>query len=563
MSRGPVVTLAAIVMLAATLRTIGLAYGLPAVYNPDEIAIMSRALAFGTGDLNPHNFLYPTLYFYLLFGWMGAYFVAARAVGVVGSLAEFERLYFVDPTSIYLAGRALSVVAGAATIVAVYVLGRRLFGRRAGLAAALFLAVAPLHVRDSHYVKHDVVATLAIACASIATLSLLSPPMRGVPARKLLWAALTAGMACAIHYYAVFVVLPLALAIWWSAPTRRDAVKDIALACVIAAGTFFTLSPFILGEPLTAWRDITANRQIVMDRAMAGHRGLLPTAPAYLAMLWRDAAGTPAIILAAFGAIGLAVQSRRTAAVFLAFPMVYFLFVSNTVAASRYLNPLLPFVVVLAGGAVELFSRRTRWALAVTAALAAAVPGLAASVRVGQFFRQTDTRTLAQHFIERELPPGSTVLVQPQSVQLTQSQTGLREALRAHLGDERRATIKFQRRLALNPYPAPAYRTLFLGDGGLDADKIYVSYAEAAGAAGVASLRHLGVQYVVLKREPDPVLRPLRSALRSEARLVQVVSPFIAENAAEPFLHNTDTRIDPALVRPGPIIEIWSLERPR
>ena len=55
----------------AWLRVPGLAFGLPAVYNPDEIAIMSRALAFAKGDLNPHNFLYPTFYFYVLFAWVG------------------------------------------------------------------------------------------------------------------------------------------------------------------------------------------------------------------------------------------------------------------------------------------------------------------------------------------------------------------------------------------------------------------------------------------------------------------------------------------------------------
>ena len=51
--------------------SIGLRYGLPAVYNPDEVAIMSRALAFAKGDLNPHNFLYPSFYFYALFAWEG------------------------------------------------------------------------------------------------------------------------------------------------------------------------------------------------------------------------------------------------------------------------------------------------------------------------------------------------------------------------------------------------------------------------------------------------------------------------------------------------------------
>ena len=42
------------------LRVAAIGFGLPSVYNPDEVAIMSRALAFAKGDLNPHNFVYPT-----------------------------------------------------------------------------------------------------------------------------------------------------------------------------------------------------------------------------------------------------------------------------------------------------------------------------------------------------------------------------------------------------------------------------------------------------------------------------------------------------------------------
>lgn len=161
-------TVAALPVLAVVLRLVGIRFGLPAVYNPDEIAIMSRALAFATGDLNPHNFLYPTFYFYVLFGWIGGYYVLGRLTGGIASLDAFQTEFFTDPSAIYLAGRLLSVACGAATVAAVFALGRRLFSLRAGMLAALFLAVAPFHVRDSHYVKHDVPATLAIVVAYLA-----------------------------------------------------------------------------------------------------------------------------------------------------------------------------------------------------------------------------------------------------------------------------------------------------------------------------------------------------------------------------------------------------------
>ena len=126
-------SLLAILVAAAGLRIAGLGFGLPAVYNPDEVPIVSRALAFAKGDLNPHNFLYPSFYFYLLFGWVGMYFVLARAAGTVASIQAFQAQFFTDPTSIYLAARTLGVACGTATVGCVYLLGRRMFGRAAGL----------------------------------------------------------------------------------------------------------------------------------------------------------------------------------------------------------------------------------------------------------------------------------------------------------------------------------------------------------------------------------------------------------------------------------------------
>src|SRR5918996_6300701 len=100
------VALAALAALALALRLYGIRYGLPSVYNPDEVAIMARALSFAKGTLNPHNFLYPTFYFYVLFAWVGSYLGVLWLTGGVGSVAEAQQLYFTDPTPIYIAGRA-------------------------------------------------------------------------------------------------------------------------------------------------------------------------------------------------------------------------------------------------------------------------------------------------------------------------------------------------------------------------------------------------------------------------------------------------------------------------
>ncbi len=562
-----------IVVLALALRLAGLRYGLPAVYNPDEVAIMARALAFAKGSLNPHNFLYPTFYFYVLFAWVGVYLAFVYLSGRVGSIGELQRLYFTDPTGLYTAGRALGAVAGAATTVLVYRLTTRLASRRAGIAAALFLAVAPLAVLDGHYVKHDVFATLLVVLAYIACGHVWpGRPGRNAGDRDVIVAGAACGAAFSTHYYCVFLALPLA----WSIVQGRRAdgwrrvVRALGLAGLCAALVFVALSPFLAVEPLAAWRDITANRAIVVDRAVAA--GAFAPALRYVEILGRESIGVPVIALSVIGVVWMLIAAPGRAILLLAFPLPFFAFISNTVPASRYLNPVLPFVAVFAGWAVAEIAATLRFRpwMFWTAVAACALPGALASVRVDRFIRQPDTRTLARDYIERTIPAGATILVQPYSTVLTPSRDGLREALTRNVGSPEAASTKFRLQLSLDPYPAPAYRLIYLGRGGLDADKIYVDPAELGGDRGLSALRRLGVAFVVFKRynSLDQEMLPFVSALARGGRRIAVFSPYrpgVTESERariDPFLHNTDARIDDALERPGPPLEIWQLDGP-
>src|SRR5262245_33865003 len=230
-----------ILAAALALRLFGLRYGLPAVYNPDEVAIMSRALAFAKGDLNPHNFLYPTLYFYVLFVWEGLAAIAAVATGAVASFDAFQREFFLDPTRVYVAGRLLTALLGTATAAATFALARRIAGPVAGLVAALAVAVSPLHVRDSHYVKHDVPVTLLIVVAYLAYERLwrVFPSGTGVFEEvrdgEVIWAGVLTGLAFSTHYYAIFLAIPLVWSAARRAATPAEAIRRVAIAALTSA----------------------------------------------------------------------------------------------------------------------------------------------------------------------------------------------------------------------------------------------------------------------------------------------------------------------------------------
>lgn len=570
--RAVVPLLIAIVALAAALRFWALSYGLPAIFNPDEIPILSRALAFAKGDLNPHNFLYPTLYFYALFVWEGLYFVAGRLAGTYQSVAEFQNAFFVDPSRLVLVGRTLTATFGIVTVVAVYDAGRRFYDRQVGIGAALFLAVAPFAVRDAHYVKLDVPTACFVTLTYAALGRLVVSDARGRASRPWLWVlgGYLGGLAMASHYYALFICVPFAVAAAIHGERSGNWRAAGGLLLAAALGTvagFVTGCPFFFVEPRTAMRDIAGVRQVDIDRAVGAAQGAFPTLDAYFHMLWTDAIGWPVF---AASLLGLATSGWRRSLVLVSFPLAFLAFIGHTVPESRYLNVLLPVIAIAGAAGVVWALRRVRAASGpVTAAafLLCATPGLLLSVRSDRFYLMRDTRAVAADYIVQHVAPGASILIQPYSAPLARTRDSIVEALRHHLGSETRASIKFQLQLSATPYPSPAYRLIYLGDGGDDPDKIYVS-PRAFADGSLAPIAALGVDYVVLKRynTENPALGPLESALRQHATLVTTVSPYRADASVEeraataPFLHNTAARIQPALERPGPIVDVWQIK---
>lgn len=555
----------AIAAVALVPRLIGLRYGLPAVYNPDEVAIMSRALAFAKGDLNPHNFLYPTFYFYALFAWEGLTAVLAVATRAVDSFGAFQREFFIDPTRVFVAGRLLTALLGTATVVAVGLLGSRLPSRMAGPAAAILLAVAPLHVLNSHYVKHDVPVTFLIVLAYLAYDRLWNPPS-SAGNRALIVAAAITGAAFSTHYYAIFLAIPLAWSAARGAKDATGAIRRIAIAAAVSAAVFFLLSPFILVEPATALRDIRANRAIVVDRA-AEQLGYLGSALRYGRLLLFDTAGIAAALLALAG-IGVAMRRDPARALWLlAFPVPFLLFIASTYPASRYLVPVVPFIALFAAIAIAELWRPAAVINPGQILLVAAVvtAGLECYGTV-TFIRHTDTRTLALEFIRSRVPSGSTILTQPYSVPLEPTADVLREAVRR---SGQPMPTKTSLQIAREPYPTPAYRLIYIGRG-LDVDKLYLPQDQLDGSDPLAAARREHVAFVVLKRYNDgaPETMPFLAALAREGRRIAVFSPYVNTDAgtgapqAEPFLHNTDARIAAALERPGPVVEIWQIDGP-
>ena len=199
--------LTVILAVGFCLRLLGIDFGLPNPNcRPDEGVLVKKALAVAAGDLNPHFFHYPSFHIYTLAALFGTCYAGGWLAGFFSTPQDFLLQYFLDPSSLYLAGRMLGALLGTASVYLVYLVGRQAGGVRAGLASAAFLSVAFLHVRDSHYLTVDVPATFYILLAAILLLRFLQTGGAGWLATS----ALFSGIAVSTKYNAAIIMAAFA-----------------------------------------------------------------------------------------------------------------------------------------------------------------------------------------------------------------------------------------------------------------------------------------------------------------------------------------------------------------
>ena len=123
-----------------------------------------------------------------------------------------------------------SALAGVATVPVAWAIGRELTGRRAtAIATAALVAVNPLLVWYSQEAR---AYGLFVLCAALAMLCFLRA-LRAPTAANMAAFALTGSLALLSHYFAVFLLVPMALWLLWDRSSRRRALPAIAVLALV------------------------------------------------------------------------------------------------------------------------------------------------------------------------------------------------------------------------------------------------------------------------------------------------------------------------------------------
>lgn len=373
------VALALLIAGSCALNLTGVWWGLPSLWAGDEIAppvvLVGLVQRFTGGWFNR----YPPFHFYVLSAAFSPWFL----VKSLGWIHVSDRT---QDAALLLLDRLVSVIAGAGTLIAIYVCGADAFNKRAGLLAAAAFAVFTPFVYYAKTANPEVPYVFWFAVSLVFYMRMArAPAARDV---VLFSAAATLAICTKDQAYALYLPAPFVIVyrVWQlnrergrSHPLLRavfDARLGVAAVTVAAVVAACYKLPFNLAGFLSHVFDITGpgNQGYQMVESTVGGRLMLLWLTARLDQVsW----GWPLCLLGVFGvAVGVTQTETRRAAVCLLLVVVgYYAGFIDVVryVYDRYLLPICLVQALFAGVALDMWLRgpdrvRRPWRLALVGA---------------------------------------------------------------------------------------------------------------------------------------------------------------------------------------------------
>ncbi|HXV28635.1 MAG TPA: glycosyltransferase family 39 protein [bacterium] len=408
-------------LISLGIRVWKLNHGLPIAHYSDEGHYIYFALNMGSGDLNPHHFFHPSLYFYFCFLADVLYGLFGFAAGFFKSPAEVWQQYLANPAPFYTLNRFVTAVMGAMTVPLVYGVGKKYFDKKTGLIASFFLGFSFLHIQYSQIANMDVPLTFFVMLAFFFAMRAFEKGN----ARDFLLSGLIGGFSAATKYQGFETLLwgPLACFLIALREKRNPAAGILDKRCflflIFFAVGFTVATPYWILDFSQFKHDFLWNWSYYKSfgKGQLGYEGDWNWLY-YLNVLFSYGMGWP---LAFAGLAGMGILFSRLSLnnIFLmSFPVIYFAIAGfSKIRTARYLLPLIPFLSLSAAYfTVWLMSKFLKgqhksklWALGMASFLIA-LPSLISTSQYAYIRNSPDTRNLAAEWIRTQIPSGSKVL---------------------------------------------------------------------------------------------------------------------------------------------------------
>ena len=491
------------------------------VFHPDETHLVMDlgkflgALSRGATTIGTSAFYYPLALVYAL------YFAFGRVTGRLASLTDFENALLLDDPTLHLLGRLMSTAFSVGTLIAVYALGRRLYGRRGGLVAVVLMSVSLVDISSSHWLKFDA----AVAFMSVlAVLAMLGLTDGSLALRRYSITGLVVGLAVAgridllvlvplLVIAHVVVVRPRGIIDVIRAMFHRSLFAALGVAALVYLLVSFALvdivMQYVVGVPhLFTTRQMGAS---LMQFTMATDVlvSLRHNIPFYISTVMIGTCGLA--LTAAIGAgVGRAVASRHTEEIILlAFVgLVTAPALMYSMYGTHFTLRVMPaFMVLAAGGLLWLADRFERaigpYGWIILLALTVAQPAAYSVQYVRYLITNTDTRARAREWIYEHIPAGEGLAVQkifelPRYVpEIAETRAQAEAKLRMIRADGRGSGLAIEARLV--DYPLHTYKIV-----NLSLESYWSHRSDLENQYDLEKLKAEGVRYVITSGHSNP-----------------------------------------------------------
>jgi hypothetical protein len=394
------------------LRLWGVKQGLPYSYNVDEAThFVPKAIAFFGHDLNPHYFLNPPAYSYVLHVVFAIWFGGSKGVG---------HAMATDPTSVYVVARVVAAVLGTLAVWITYFTGKRLFGREAGLVAAAFFGLAFLPIFYSHLALNDTPTLAPVALSLYGVAGVL----RQGRMRDYVIAGVGIGLASATKYTGGITIVCLlgAFVADGARGGMRPAVIRLTVGLLVSLAAFLTGNPYALLDWNAFTHGVSSQASLAAGKDPVKLGTTEPSGITYYmwTFTWGFGWGPS---LAALGGTILLIARKRISIVLMLLPApVAFIIFMGTQQRyfGRWLMPVFPIAAVLAGYAVVELVRWLRSARHVPVLASGAVlavllltQSIVSAVHADTVMSRPDTRDMMRGWMVSHVPAGARVVLEP------------------------------------------------------------------------------------------------------------------------------------------------------
>jgi len=369
-------------------------------YHPDESQFIESLsnMNIKKFDFNPHYFYYGTLYFWLFGISLGIAFIT----GFIKLTTSLD-FFYSHPEALakfYIAGRMVSVLFAVLTVFLVFQVSKKLYGEKKALIAALFIAIMPLFVINSHYVAVDITEIFFIVLTLFISLKVLE-------SQNVKWfilGGISAGLAGSAKYPGILAIFFIPLAYFLSGINNWKNFllcffrKKVLLSYLCSFFAFIVICPFF----------ITSNSEVMSYiREVRGMDwNFLSGGLFYLKALY-NGMGLPLLVIS-FTGLFFAFYKKEKKELLIIFWVIFSLlfFIVSSKRIDRYILVILPFLAILAPRSLDLFKNKP---LRSSIFIFVAVSSFFYTAAYDLVFKQENTRTSAGKWISENIDHDSSI----------------------------------------------------------------------------------------------------------------------------------------------------------